>query len=122
MEEESGRNVQGGGPFQGTNDDQREPTRPVNPVESNNPSRQTLNHQLLPCPPHVSSVIPNRQNLDHSYTNYLAAQPTFTASMENATNQTLQGISASHQSVQQPLITLIATDSPLINQSLPNNT
>jgi hypothetical protein len=42
--------------------------------------------------------------------------------MENATNQTLQGISASHQSVQQPLLTLTATDSPLINQSLPNNT
>jgi hypothetical protein len=121
MEEESSRNVQGGGSFHGSNEDQRDPTRPVNPVDSNNSSRQTLNHQLLPCPPHVSSVIPDRQDLAHNFTTHLAAQSSFTASTENVAIQPLPGISAPHQSVHQPLLALTATDNPLINQSLPNN-
>jgi hypothetical protein len=123
-EEGGSRSVQGDGSFHGLGEEHVNHTRRSNVADANHTSRPTLNQQSLPCPPYVSSLIHNQHILAHMSTTQPNDYPIITANTENVTNQPMiLGDYSTQQPTtsKQPLLTLIAPDSSIMDQSLPIN-
>jgi 14-3-3 protein epsilon len=120
-EEDGGRSIHGGGQAHGLGDEQVDRTRPSNAEEANRNSQPIINEQSLPCPPLVSSFIPNRPHLAHMSNTKPDDCSIINSSTEFATNQPLtQGNAATQHLIppQQPLLTITAPDNSIINQSM----